>query len=206
MYMINRLENMEISGRGALLLIRHAERPPIPEGSFGIDLPITPKGGEESFFLGKKLGEKLRHVRSSPVRRCMETASKIVSGSRQELSVTPDAMLGRPGAFICDESVSGKNWDTFGHKGVRQRLFYEDEPMEGFYPPGQAALNFLKHMALHLPPKGFITLFVTHDIIIAAAAVRLLNLESHDKIWPDFLSGLKLRVCGQKTAVEYYRH
>jgi len=57
---------------GLLLLIRHAERPPIPQNSFGNKLSITQKGKEDSFKYGKGISSKLHLVHSSPIKRCVE--------------------------------------------------------------------------------------------------------------------------------------
>lgn len=178
--------------KGSLIIMRHAERPPIPQHSFGNKLSITSKGKTTSKYLGEKYGSKIHSIHSSPVTRCIETASNIIEGSRQDLSIISDTMLGNPGAFISNQSIAGENWQKFGHEGVCQRLFFNDDPMKGFYPPREAILNLLKHMVSHLPPEGLTTLFVTHDIIIATLAVRLLELKHHDDIWVDYLDGIEI--------------
>ena len=66
-----------------LLLLRHAERPPIPPGTFGNDLEITPAGRREAEALGRALaqGEPVAGVYSSPVLRCVQTAEAMAAGA-----------------------------------------------------------------------------------------------------------------------------
>ena len=199
---MNKIENESYFNRGSLFLLRHAERPPIPKGSFGNKLTITRQGREKSTQLGNKIGSNLYSIHSSPVIRCMETAQHIIAGSAKKVSIVKDTMLGNPGAFISNESFAGKNWERLSHEKVCEKLFFEDEPMEGFYPPQKAAMTLLTHMMLHRPPEGYTTLFITHDIIIAALTTRLFNIEAYDEIYPDFLSGLKVETCNNKITVQ----
>lgn len=203
---MNNIEDKSHFKQGSLFLLRHADRPPIPEGSFGNELAITHQGREKSTSLGQRIGSNLYSIHSSPVLRCMETTQYIISGSNKTVPITEDKMLGNPGAFISNASVAEKNWERFGHEKVCKKLLFHDQPMEGFYPPKKAAMRLLTHMMLHRPPKGFTTLFITHDIIIAAIAVRLFNLTDYKKIWPDFLDGLKVETCKHKISIQFYKY
>jgi len=191
------------TSKGTLMLIRHAERPPIPEGSFGNELPITQEGERASRNYGKRQGVQIHAIHSSPVKRCMGTASNIINGSGQALTTVPDTMLGAPGAFISNTTLAEKSWNRHGHEGVCHKLFFDDTPMPGFYPPQAAASAFLRYMVSNIPPQGRTTLFVTHDIIIAALAVRLLDLKDEELIWPDFLDGIEITLSDDDILLKY---
>ncbi|MFA6011322.1 MAG: histidine phosphatase family protein [Desulfobacteraceae bacterium] len=189
--------------KSTLVLLRHAERPLIPSHSFGNYLSITQKGKIASFNYGKKIGSHLHAVHSSPVKRCIETALSIIEGSNKNITVIPNTLLGDPGAFIFDEKLAGENWKLYGHDGVCERLFFSDEPMKGFYPPEMATNNLYNQMITHLPPKGKTTLFITHDIIIATLAVRILRLKHFENFWPEYLAGPKLYCNEGKIELNY---
>lgn len=59
---MNSINDKDDPKRGTLMLIRHAERPPIPQHSFGNELSITPEGKVTSLNFGKKLGSNLHAI------------------------------------------------------------------------------------------------------------------------------------------------
>jgi hypothetical protein len=67
--------------RPVALVLRHAERPPIVHGHVGAELALTVDGRAASRRLGVELGNRLRSSRTSPMRRCRETAQLICEGA-----------------------------------------------------------------------------------------------------------------------------
>ncbi len=64
---------------------RHAERPTTGEGHGGAQTPLTEKGKQHAFLLGKKLkGKQQTHFYSTPIGRSVETARQIAKGANRK--------------------------------------------------------------------------------------------------------------------------
>ena len=100
------------------LVVRHAEREAIPPGTFGNDVPLTNRGVGEAEELGARLSNLRPQISatSSPVPRCLSTASAILRVGDRPDGVALDWRLGDPGPFVVD--AAGKrvplpgDWDT----------------------------------------------------------------------------------------------
>ena len=63
------------------LLLRHADREDIPQGSFGNEILLNEKGKQNAQSFGEKLAEiKVNRIFTSPVGRCVQTAEYITKG------------------------------------------------------------------------------------------------------------------------------
>lgn len=179
--------------RPVALLIRHGERPTIPAGETGADLPLTPHGRAQAEALGRALGPDLRGLHTSPVRRCRETAEAIRSGAGTSLSIALDRALGDPGIFVRDPERAWDNWRTLGHERVLEHLAWHPSPLPGLADPVLAAHALASHLLaiLEASPPG-LHLFVTHDAILLPTVARLSPAVS-DRTWsPQYLESTAL--------------
>ncbi len=184
------LDLLRLSRRFALL-IRHAERPPIPPGSFGNELPLTEAGGLSARDLGGILGTELRALWSSPVRRCLQTVEAVAEGAGYTEEPVLDKRLGDPGAMISDPSMVGDVFHVHGSEGVVERLLHEARPLPGFRAPGEGTALVVESMVGSLPGRGG-TLLVTHDSVLAIVVAVVFGDSAifGPGRWPDFLEGL----------------
>lgn len=171
--------------RAAVVFVRHAERPPLPAGKTGDDLPITVAGQRAAQELGASLAGRLRSLTTSPVRRCVETAKAIAEGARAELAPVPDSLLGGPGAFVLDADLAWENWLRDGNDGVVERLVRSDDAMPGMRPPSVAVAQLVALAAARLEAGEGVHVLVTHDAVLAPLVSRALG-RSH-VMWPDYL-------------------
>jgi broad specificity phosphatase PhoE len=176
--------------RPVVLLLRHAERPSIPDGETGHDLALTELGRRQAFALGQRLGAHLASLHTSPVRRCRETANAIVAGTGSDILLHEDRRLGDPGVFVLDEVRAWGNWQRLGHQGVIEHLVSRQDILPGMADPAVAARELLKYMMAHARGSlGGLHLFVTHDIIQVATVARLLGEQLDVSRWPGYLEG-----------------
>jgi broad specificity phosphatase PhoE len=177
--------------RPVAILVRHAERPPLPRDLSGHDVSITDQGQRAARRFGDALGARVASITTSPVRRCRETAIAIAAGvAVNNLEPRLDRLLGDPGAFVVDGERAWENWLRLGNAAVIEHVVTSDEPLPGMAAPREAARRLLRLLHERLGEGTGIHIFVTHDIVLAPFVSRALAL-SH-VLWPDFLAAAVL--------------
>lgn len=181
------------------MLMRHSARPPIPKGEVGMDLPITEEGRIIALQLGAKLGTRLRRVHTSPVLRCVQTASALCEGAAGTAAPVPDRMLGDPGAFVLDGRAAWHNWVRLGHEGVMTHLVSADSALPGMAEPQKAARQLTRHMLEAAGLEPGLHVFVTHDLLVTATVARTLGVPLGREHWPPYLEAAFFwRASGQR--------
>jgi len=181
-----------------LLLLRHAERPEIPQGEIGNDLLLTEAGKNHTRRFSQDL-ENIVSIHSSPVARCVQTAEIIADNcGYDKTQIKRSNELGDPGFFISDAHLAWKNWQEKGSDGVNEYLLSGKDHWEGFHPLGQAVKKFSNTVVhkLILSREGT-HVWVTHDTILAAYASRVLPENLKLKQWPNFLGYLEIVQSGE---------
>lgn len=176
------------------LLIRHAHRLAIPEGEAGDEFPITETGRRVSRKLGAELGTRLVSLRSSPLLRCTQTAELTAQGAGVQLPVRTDVMLGDPGVLVVDAEIARANWQRLGNSGVMSRLQTTAAAMPGMLSGQEGARLLLEHARGVVGSVPGVHLFVSHDVMIAAAAAHLAAEGGVGDPYPAFLEGCVLPV------------
>ncbi|NVJ05010.1 histidine phosphatase family protein [Myxococcus sp. AM001] len=175
--------------RAVVVLLRHSVRDELPSGEAGYTLPITDAGRGLAHELGALLQGRLRTLHTSPLPRCVQTAEALRDGARTDLPIIADRLLGDPGAFVIDGRRAVENWERVGHDGVMRHLVTEDDALPGMARPDEAARFLVHHMLAVAGATPGIHVFVTHDLLITAAAARLLGQPLSPKDWPWYLEG-----------------
>ena len=195
---ISMLEETIKDGGRAVLLLRHAERPPLDPGdtTFGIDLPITGHGRETAKRYGKMLSgivdpQSLRAYASETL-RTRQTANCIWDGflgsdadSQEAVTLLPE--LGGESPF-------------FGSLDERMALIAEGRYLERLneyfrngvqlgYKPLEEATAKMEECLRHLLDDGVqLVVAVTHDINVASfLAGRGVEKEFDRQSWPHYL-------------------
>lgn len=188
------------------LLLRHAERNHItPEDKdFGAHVGLTDRGRREAVSLGRvfpAFGEAVYF--SSPVGRCMETASCI--GEGRKLAGYVD---------VCSASNGNAGvakvapLDALGDFFVRDKEAYEQTLREGFYEgickwlesgvhdafyPLHERAEQMREMMFEKASSRF-NVFVTHDAWIVPCLSHFCGFKFEPKCWMNFLTGLAFEV------------
>ena len=176
-----------------LLLVRHAERPRIPNGELGNDLSITALGEDQT----KKFSEELSNVvsiHSSPILRCMQTSEIIADNCSYDRSnIIQSQLLGDPGFYISDGKLAWENWQKLGCDGVNRHLISGKETLDGFHNLDDAALKLSDTIYEQLSQSVSGThIWLTHDTILAAYASRVLPEQLQLEQWPHYLGYLEV--------------
>lgn len=192
--LLDRLERAP-PGREVSIIMRHAERQPIPAGSFGTNVPLTASGTASAEQLGNFLSSRvLGSIVSSPVLRCVSTAQAIVRAAGWAAEVGMDWRLGDPGPFVEDAELAGPPFLKEGIREIVQRQLVDGEALPGMRPAGEGVELLLELTTAKLGESGRLNIHVTHDAILAVMVGNLYGLSIDEFVWPDFLDGLILWV------------
>ena len=189
------------NGTHVALLVRHAERPPLPanDPTFGRDLPLTERGVADAIRYGRELslfacGEQMT-IAAGGNRRCMETAFHILDGMGLDLE---DEQY----AVIADPYLGGRTY-YFGDVAQRMELANAGnylESLNAYFRNGrQCGFNELHastsllagRLLYHYDTPLFIG--ITHDLNIACfLAGNGTVLSFTNESWPGFLDAAVL--------------
>lgn len=184
----------------AALILRHAERKEIPQGTFGVNVPLSSCG----IASAERLGAMLSYIRSSvwatasPVPRCESTAKAILRGGGWAEEVVLDWRLGGPGPFVVDEEVSGALFLEVGTMEIVRHQLTCTEPPAGMRPTAEGVDLLLGLTTNKLRSRGRMNVYVTHDAILAVLVAYLYRLPIDEIDWPGYLDGMLLWRCGNR--------
>ena len=177
----------------ASLVVRHAEREEIPEGTFGFGVSLTAQGVRAAERLGAALSDRRTiNAVSSPVPRCVQTARAILRGAGLSSEVATERRLGDPGAFVLDPEISGPLFLELPIPEIARRQLQDTAPLPGMRPTAGGVKVLLDLIAGSLTEKSRLHVYVTHDIVLAVLAARIFRLPLEEIGWPGYLEGLLL--------------
>lgn len=173
-------------------LLRHADRDEIPQGSFGNEILLNKKGKQNAQSFGEKLiASKINRIFTSPVGRCIQTAEFISKGYGSSIEIIETNALGSPGLHITDEKIAGDFFLKYGFDEMYNRFILGKEI------PGIPSLEELNQRITTFinenTNQNGITLFITHDMLIAFYHFSLSKKIYTKDNWINFLTGLTFR-------------
>jgi broad specificity phosphatase PhoE len=191
------------SGVPLALLLRHAERHPLPSHAPGNDVSLTEAGHEAARRLGSALGPRLLRLHTSPVPRCVQTAEALRRGAGVDCPMVEDRMLGDPGVFVEQPRQAWTSWLERGLHGIAEALMTGARVPAGFAEPRSAARRLATHLSEHLSEVPGVHVFVSHDILMIPFVAQALGRVLEDEAWPDFLHGALLWRDGGRWVLAY---
>jgi len=174
------------------LLIRHADRDKIPQGCFGNEIPINDKGKQDAYKFGNKLSEfKINKIYTSPLLRCVQTAEYISKGYGKNLPIFTTTALGAPGLHVKNEQIAGELYLQYGIQPIYQR-FVSQENLPGFASPSELRRELSYYLKNSTQDNG-ITLFISHDLLIAMFHYAWNRTVYDSENWLKFLTGIIIK-------------
>lgn len=176
-----------------IVLIRHAEREPIPKGEVGNEVAITAAGRIAAQRLARRRDFQVVSVRSSPIRRCLETAAIIAAanGIRSD-AISTSRDLGDPGYFIENGDLAWRAWQEEGHEGVKRFLLRATGSRPGFMDLRSAANGLAGRIRERLSVLEGREVWVTHDTVLGAFLAHLMFGQMTLADWPGYLDRLEI--------------
>lgn len=189
--MINKIIEIEkkYPNKKIAVVLRHGDRDLIPPGEIGNEIPINEIGKNNAIEFGKKIKHlQINKIYTSPILRCIQTAEYIASSFERETNIHQTKCLGDPGLHIDDEIVAGKFYLDFGFDEMYRR-FCNNTKIPGVpnaFDFRQRMDNFIKE---HCSKNG-ITIFITHDSLIAFYKYSLTGIKYTKENWVNYLNGI----------------
>ncbi len=187
--------------RPIVLFTRHSIRVLVDEqGYAGYKLPLTELGrqlaGEWGEHFCAQTGRQFRACLTSPIGRCVDTASLMLEGSFSALAEQPEvvktALLVEPGSFVVDHAIVQP---IFMQKGALVFInLLLGQHMTGVKHPSLGVFDILNLLYTHLPDyDNAVLLAVSHDTILAVfLAVMHDETEVTSEDWPEMMEGVFL--------------
>lgn len=184
---INKIERNN-DAKTLSVVLRHSDRDPIPASEFGNEVLLNEQGIKNAVVLGQQLNEKpIKKIYTSPILRCVQTASKIQEGLGTEVEIILSKALGDPGLHISDAELAGKSYMELGFFKMYD-MYIRGEHIPGVPTQDQINNSMLRFLEEKTEKDG-LTLFITHDSVVA------FFLYAYDKTiftkvsWVDYLDG-----------------
>lgn len=174
------------------LLLRHADRDDIPQGSFGNEVLLNENGKQNAQCFGEKLAErKINRIFTSPIGRCIQTAEFMTKGYGRSIEIIETTALGAPGLHIKDEIIAGAFLLKHGFDEMYKR-FTQNENIPGI-PNISELNNRITNFINENSTENGTTIFITHDMLIAFYHFSINNKVYSKDNWINYLSGLTFR-------------
>lgn len=197
------------SNQSLVLLTRHSIREAADNNGFAsYQLPLTPIGRNLAYEWGKWLSAntslQIAACLSSPIPRCVDTASEMLKGAQAAiqdsidesqqletslLNIDQHNLLVEPGSFVLDIAQAGPRFKQYG--ALKFINCFLSNQLPGMKIPVQGAQDILRLLFDHLPTQdNHLLLAVSHDTILAALfAVMAGHTSIEHKDWPNMMEG-----------------
>lgn len=180
------------------LLTRHSIREQSASGFADYSLPLTPEGVALARHWGGVLTRPLVSCHSSPVGRCVDTATAMLEGAGRRLTVEQTGLLVEPGCYVTDLKRAGRLFMQVGVLDfINRHLRHEGQ---GVLTPAEGQHKLLQYFAARQPGPGELALHVTHDTILAAFVAGLRGVDRiSQQDWPEMMEGVWLWLDGNRV-------
>lgn len=206
--MLKAIDLLPKSSRPLVLLTRHSIRELADSNGFAsYQLPLTDIGRNVAFEWGKWLAIntdlQLAACLSSPIPRCVDTASEMLKGIQAAqtenspnantnislLNIDQHNLLVEPGSFVVDIAQAGPRFKQYG--ALKFINHFLSNQLPGMKVPIQGAQDILRLLFDNLPQQdNHLLLAVSHDTILAALfAVMAGHAQIERKDWPQMMEG-----------------
>lgn len=192
-----------------ILLTRHSIREQVSgQGFASYALPLTEQGRQLAQAWGRYLveqtGRRILTCVSSPIQRCLDTASLMLTGQAEVLGghsqavppVDSHLLLVEPGGFVHDVQQAGPLFRQYGSLKFINAFLREEVP--GMKVPQHGVRDILQllhqqSVSTTAAAPDTIHLAVSHDTILAALlAVMVQQRAITWADWPDMMEGVWL--------------
>lgn len=185
------------------LFTRHSLREVVSgQGLAGYDLQLTEQGRELAYSWGSYLVEHtdrvIQHCISSPIQRCVDTASLMLKGadgvipdtSTHVIEVIEQGLLVEPGSFVVDIEQAAPYFKQQGALGFINS--FVNHALPGMKHPIRGVIDVLELIYnTHPNNKRGLSLAVSHDTILAAIIAVIAGKTQIDRAdWPAMMEGL----------------
>jgi phosphohistidine phosphatase SixA len=188
------------TAQGALL-IRHAAR-------YGRDVALhtdglTPEGREMARRLGERLEGKPIRLFSSPIQRCVDTATLIAEGAGCNAEVSITTMLGRPGTYVIDEEEVDRHLAVMGLHRFAVEWVNGRIPAKAMAPVPLGTQALMEWVRNNLQESDGLDIYVGHDLFLTPVLVNHLGYDIASAGLLGFLDGFTVTEEKGRTVLSF---
>lgn len=185
--------------------IRHSKREDVITHEKHSEANLTKEGIVIAEEFGKGLFSSFKNINiySSPIPRCIQTGEAILSSNIKKGHLETSRILGNPGAFVYGNAL--EIFNKLGTVGVVQAINNGEKlPYINKQETGVKFLfNYVKKQTKKAEEKT-VSLFITHDAIIAPFINFYLDEVFSEEHWIEFIGGVKINF--EEDSVQVQRH
>jgi hypothetical protein len=177
-----------------IMMIRHSEKNVHSKVGDDRNLPLSENGIIKAQKFGRnlsKLGIEVGLIKSSPFKRCVETAEEIIKGGKLELKIINSNILGDPGPFVIDDHLAMQSFLNYSVEEVVNRQI-KGEDLPGMRNVKLGVDLVFQDILEDFNKNRGLCLYLTHDAILAAYVGCLTNIFFSKENWFDYLNGVFL--------------
>jgi hypothetical protein len=178
-----------------IFILRHAEKY-ITDMSEDILQTITPGGKTKAKLLGRNLKEvlpKVCMVKSSPVERCLQTASAIFPLHYENIEIIHSTVLGADGVYVSDNKLAMQNFlECSSPESVFFRML-DGEALPGMRSKEEGTKLLLTSLLQDLEELDGPGFYVTHDCILVLFVGTLIDRPITIDNWFQYLDSICIK-------------
>lgn len=182
--------NLPIGIDNLKLLVRHAERPTLKGLADPDNVQLTQKGISDALALGNAISNKLGVVYSSPITRCLQTASLITS-TIPRIEAKTSTALGY--SFVDNKEDAYQKFSKYNLKQIVHAILTQTK-IKGFVSKENGIKNIIDLLFNTGGLQNTIDVYCTHDMHLSIIDGYMMNCyNSIDEItlaWPKMLEGI----------------
>ena len=186
------------------ILLRHAEREPILQGTLGNEVALTSSGINTCLHWRQQYGHLVRSISTSPIKRCVDT-SKLLS-TDDLINIHNSPLLGDPGIFVQAQSLAAQHFMNNSVLAIVKQLLEPCENPTGFCFSTSLAIKELIEFMLQNNNQSGLHLYITHDSILAVLLGYYFSSFDLEQLWPNYLEGLYLIKQGSTIRLHFRHH
>ena len=166
---------------------------------------LTPEGREMARRLGQRIG-KLGRIRlfSSPIQRCVDTASLIAEGAGCDARVTITTMLGKPGTYVIDEQEGDRHLAVMGLHRFAVEWVSGRIPAKAMAPVPQGSKTLMEWVLGNMQEsEDGLDIYVGHDLFLTPVLVNYLGYDIASTGLLGFLDGFTVTMEEGRATLSY---
>jgi len=172
------------------IVIRHANRDAFPSGTPNINIPLNQDGLQAAIEVGKIInGSNPIQIITSPIRRCRETAARLMKGIGRDCNISDSSMLGKHGPYVIDSRKTSLLMDEYKTEFVHHHIAGEFNS-NVIFPPHAGTISFITWLQRKMNDmENGLQVFISHDLIVSTILYSLFGYNIRDNGLVNFLDG-----------------
>jgi hypothetical protein len=178
-----------------LIALRHAEKAEPLTNQPDYLRAITPTGQKATKTLAAWLLHNdllIKYIKTSPIRRCLQTAQCLQAILMPYASVTTCSLLGDPGAYVADAQLAVTLFQNNTVRDITYQL-WQGNLLQGMYSLAIGTQRLLTAIYQDLAISRGHLIYISHDAIWIPFITAIMQRSLPAAYWLDYLQGFVIQ-------------